>query len=190
MLARLRCPPLSEPTRTSACSVSPTVSIAASDRVVDLGGGRRRREPEPRRVAERVSQREVGVDDVVLGHVADHAAELPQVGVQVDAVEAHRSRARSGRCRRSPPAASSCRRRWDRRSRRARRRATANDTSSRTRELASTADPHPSGQLVDVDAEAVRAGASPWHASLSVVIGRAEPVGHGSSSGSRPRTAS
>ena len=29
MLARLRCPPLSEPTRTSACSVRPTASIAA-----------------------------------------------------------------------------------------------------------------------------------------------------------------
>ena len=66
------------------------------DRVVDLGCGCRRREPEPGRVAERVSKREVGVDDVVLGHVADHAAELPQVGVQVDAVEAHRSRAGRG----------------------------------------------------------------------------------------------
>ena len=63
-----------------------------ADRVVDLGCGRRRREPQPRCVAERVSERQVGVDDVVLGHVAEHAAELPQVGVQVDAVEAHRSR--------------------------------------------------------------------------------------------------
>ena len=63
-----------------------------TDRVVDLGRGRRRREPQPRRVAERASERQVGVDDVVLRHVAEHAAERPQVGVQVDAVEAHRPR--------------------------------------------------------------------------------------------------
>ena len=41
-------------------------------------------------------ERQVGVDDVVLGHVAEHAAERPQVGVQVDAVEAHRPRGRRG----------------------------------------------------------------------------------------------
>ncbi len=29
MLARLRCPPLSEPTRTSACGARPTASIAS-----------------------------------------------------------------------------------------------------------------------------------------------------------------
>ena len=32
------------------------------------------------------------MDDVVLRYVADHAAELPQVGAQVDPIEAHRSR--------------------------------------------------------------------------------------------------
>ena len=90
MLARLRCPPLNAPTRTSACSVRPTVAMAArtasstSAAVVDDG------QPEPGRVAERVLQRQLGVDGVVLGDVADHAAELPKVGVHVDAVEAHR----------------------------------------------------------------------------------------------------
>ena len=154
MLARLRCPPLSEPTRTSACSVSPTVSIAASDRLVDLGRGCRRREPEPGCVAERVSQREVGVNDVVLGHVADHAAELPQVGVQVDAVEAHRSRAGRGDAgdrlqqhRLAGAAGTDDRDELTGRDRERHR--------VQQRDLASTADPHPPGQLVDLDAEAV-----------------------------------
>ena len=121
MLARLRCPPLSEPTRTSACAVEADGVDRVTDRAVDLGRARRRREPEPRGVAEHAPERQVGVDDVVLGHVAEHAAERPRVGVHVDAVEAHRPRGRRGERRRSPRAASSCRRRSDRRSRPARR---------------------------------------------------------------------
>ena len=33
---------------------------------------------------------QVGMDDVVLGHKSEHAAEAPRIGVHVDAVEAHR----------------------------------------------------------------------------------------------------
>ncbi len=131
MLARLRCPPLNAPTRTSACSVRPTVVDRGADRFVDLVARRRRRQPETGRVAQRALQRQISVDDVVLGHVADHAAELPWVGVR------HRRRRsapillRAARCRRSPPAASSCRRRSDRRSRRVRPPRSSNETPSR-----------------------------------------------------------
>ena len=64
----------------------------SADRSVGLGRRGRRWEPEPGGVAQRALEREVGVDRVVLGHVADHAAELAKVGVKVDTVEAHRSR--------------------------------------------------------------------------------------------------
>ena len=152
MLARLRCPPLSEPTRTSACSVRPDGVDRVTDRVVDLGRGRRRREPQPRRVAERASERQVGMDDVVLRHVAEHAAERPQVGVQVDAVEAHRPRGRRG---------DAGDRLQQRRLAGAARTDDRDELTSRERErhgveerqLASVADPDPPGQLVDVDAD-------------------------------------
>jgi hypothetical protein len=67
-----------------------------ADRVVDLGRGRRRREPEPRGVAERACEGEVCMDDVVLRHVTEHAAEALEVGVPVDAVEADRPGRRRG----------------------------------------------------------------------------------------------
>ena len=60
-----------------------------TDGVVDLGRARRRREPEPRRVAQRALERQVGMDDVVLRHIAEHTAIGPQVGMHVDAVEVH-----------------------------------------------------------------------------------------------------
>ena len=67
-----------------------------TDRAVDLGRAGRRREPQLRGVAERASERQIGVDDVVLRDVAEHAAERPHVGVQVHAIEAHRPRRRRG----------------------------------------------------------------------------------------------
>ncbi len=61
-----------------------------TDGVVDLGPGCRRREPEAGGVAKRTLEGQVGMDDVLLGHVAEHVAERPRVGVHVDAVETHR----------------------------------------------------------------------------------------------------
>ena len=119
MLARLRCPPLrSRPGRRPARSGRRRRSRR-----------RRRRRSRPRwsttaaaacRVAERACERQVGVDDVVLRHVAEHAAERPRLACT--SMPSKRTEpGSSGRCRRSSPAASSCRRRSDRRSRRARR---------------------------------------------------------------------
>ena len=62
-----------------------------TDRGVDLARGCRRREPEPRGVVERALERQVGVDDVVLRHVSEHAAKRSKVGMDIDAVELHRS---------------------------------------------------------------------------------------------------
>jgi hypothetical protein len=66
------------------------------DSAVRLRRGRRRGQSQTRRVVQRVLQRQVGVDGVVLRHEADHASEGAQVGVHVEAVEAHRP----VRCRR------------------------------------------------------------------------------------------
>ena len=109
------------------------------------------------------------MDDVVLRHVAEHAAECPQVGVQVDAVEAHRPRGCRGDA-------------GDRLQQRCLAGAAGTDDrdelTSRERErhgveerqLASLADPDPPGQLVDVDADApgcdARRRASPWRRSF------------------------
>ena len=94
MLARLRCPPLSEPTRTSPCPVRPTASIASptasSTSVALVDEGSRSRGG----VAEHAPKGQFGVDDVFLGYIAEHAAERPEVGVQVDAVVVHRPRGR------------------------------------------------------------------------------------------------
>ena len=124
-----------------------------TDGVVDLARACRRREPQPGGVAERATERQVGVDDVVLGDVAEHAAECPQVGVHVDAVEAHRPRDCRGDA-------------GDRLQQRCLAGAAGTDDgdelTGRERErhgvkechLASLADPDPPGQLVDVDADA------------------------------------
>ena len=72
--------------------VSPTASIASRTAASTSRRGCRRREPEPRGVVERALERQVGVDDVVLRHVSEHAAKRPKVGMDVDAVEVHRSR--------------------------------------------------------------------------------------------------
>ncbi len=50
-----------------------------ADGSVDLGRARRRGQPQPRRVPERALERQVEMDDVVLRHVAEHAAERSQV---------------------------------------------------------------------------------------------------------------
>ena len=67
-----------------------------TDSVVNLGPGCRRREPEARGVAKHTLEGQVGMDDVLLGHEAEHVAECPRVGVHVDAVETHRPRGRWG----------------------------------------------------------------------------------------------
>ena len=123
-----------------------------TDGVVDLGRARRRREPEPRRVAEHAFERQVGMDDVVLGHVAEHAAECPQVGVQVDAVEAHRPRGRRGDAgdRLQQRCLAGAARTDDRDELTGRQR---ERHGVEERQLASVADPDPPGQLVDVDAD-------------------------------------
>ena len=125
------------------------------DRVVDLGASRRRREPQPCRVTERVLQREIGMDDVVLWHVADDAAELPQVRVHVNAIEAHRSRARRGNA-------------GDRVQQRCLARAARTDDRDelpdghrerhavQERDLAPTPDPDAPRQVIDADAKAPR----------------------------------
>ena len=124
-----------------------------TDRVIDLRRGCRRREPQTRCVAERALQGQVGVDDVVLRHVAEHAAEGAQVSVHVDAVEAHRPRGCRGDAR-------------DRLQQR--RLAGAAGTDDRDelpsrdrerhgvqeRQLVPVAEPDLPGQLVDVDADA------------------------------------
>ena len=92
------------------------------------------------------------MDDVVLGHVADHAPELPQVGVQVDAIEAHRSRAGRGdtsdRLQQHRLAGTAGTDDRDELTSRDRER-----HGVQHRDLAPAADPNPSGQLVDVDAK-------------------------------------
>ena len=152
MLARFRCPPLRVPTRTSAWSASPTASMAPataasiSALVVDDGS---RSRAAYRSVC---SQREIGVDDVVLGHVADHPAELRQVRVDVDAVEAHRARALRGDA-------------GDRAEQRRLARTAGTDDGDQLsggdrerhavqqRDLAPTPHPDAPGQVIDADAE-------------------------------------
>ena len=57
---------------------------------VHLGRRGGRWHPQRRRVAQRALERQVGVDDVVLGDVAEQPPERVEVAVEVDAVEAHR----------------------------------------------------------------------------------------------------
>ena len=99
------------------------------------------------------------MDDVVLGHVADHAPELPQVGVQVDAIEAHRSHAGRGdtsdRLQQHRLAGTAGTDDRDELTSRDRKR-----HGVQHRDLAPAADPNPSGQLVDVDAK-------PWGSTLA-----------------------
>ena len=102
-------------------------------------------------------QRQVDVDDVVLGHVADNAAELPQVAVQVDVVEVHRSRADRGdasdRLQQRRLAGTAGTDDRDELTRRNCERRGVED-----RDLASTADLDALRELVDVDAKALALG--------------------------------
>ena len=99
------------------------------------------------------------MDDVVLGHVAEHAAERREVGVQVDAVEAHRPRARGGdpgdRVQQRGLAGAARTDDGDELTRRDRQRHRIEE-----RQLASVTDPDPPGQVVDVDAHTPRRGAT------------------------------
>jgi hypothetical protein len=86
MLARLRCPP----ERVGDANVGPLREVERAQRAVDHGvevGARR--QAQRGRVTQRPCQRQLGVDDVVLRHVAEHAAERVEVRVHVDAVEQH-----------------------------------------------------------------------------------------------------
>ena len=125
-----------------------------ANRVVDLSPRRRRREAEPGGVAERALKGQVGMDDVVLGHKSEHAAEAPRIGVHVDAVEAHRpGRHRGDTGDRLEQRRLACAARTD----------DCHELTSRDgerhgikqRDLASTADTHPAGQPADVNADAM-----------------------------------
>jgi hypothetical protein len=146
----------------TAQGTDPEVSLAGqtdrvhhlADRVVDLCRARRRGKSQARGVAEHAPEREFGVDDVFLRHVAEHAAERPQVRVHVDAVEAHRPRGRRADAgdrleqRRLPSSA---------------RTDDCDELTSRHGErctveqgqLAAATRPHAPTQLVDLDANAV-----------------------------------
>ena len=160
-----------------------------TDGVVHLGPGCRRREPEARRVAKRTLERQVGMDDVLLGHVAEHVAECPRVGVDVDAVEMHRARRRSrgeagDRLQQGCLAGAAG---TDDRHQLTSREGERHGVEER--HLAPVADPDPAGQVVDVDADT-----SGWKAGqgrqggFRSSVERCDSIfcircGHGSSSG-------
>ena len=60
-----------------------------------LGGGIRR-QSKPRRIIERLAQRELLVQDVLLRHECDILLQGREIGVQVDSVEQYRALAREG----------------------------------------------------------------------------------------------
>ena len=128
-----------------------------ADDLIDLGRGCCGRQSQSSCITERVAKGEVGVNDVVLRHIADHAPELPQIGLQVDAVVTDRSLA--------GPSDPGHRLQQRRLARTAgtddRDELTGGDGERHTvqeSEITATTDGHPPGQVVHLDAETRRSG--------------------------------